>query len=346
MGPLLQWRILGTGAIGHTFARSLAGSTTGKLIAVGSRTQHSADLFGDEHKIPRRYPSYDALLRDKEVEAVYIATPHPMHVEWAIKAANARKHILCEKPLTMNRAEALAVIDAARQNGIFLMEAFMYRCHPQTRTLVELLRAGIIGDVRLIQATFSFHSDYNLHSRLLNKQMGGGSILDVGCYCTAMARLIAGVAIGKDFVEPIDVTGVAHIGAQSGVDEYALALLKFPCGILAQLASGVQVAQESIVRIYGSEGSIFVPSPWMPSYSGGNTTIFVQTAREWSPQAIVVEVNAGLYAIEADTVAAHLQEKQAPSPAMTWDDTLGNMETLDRWRESVGLIYEGEPTRA
>jgi predicted dehydrogenase len=128
-----------------------------------------------------------------------------MHAEWAIKTAEAGKHILCEKPLTLNYPQAMAVIEAAQRNDVFLMEAFMYRCHPQTAKLVELIKDRVIGDVRFIQASFSFHAGVNPESRLLNNALGGGGILDVGCYCTSMARLIAGAALGQRFAEPIEV---------------------------------------------------------------------------------------------------------------------------------------------
>ncbi|MBM4044202.1 MAG: oxidoreductase, partial [Planctomycetes bacterium] len=174
---------------------------------------------------------------------------------------------------------------------------------------------------------------------------GGGGILDVGCYCTSMARLIAGVALGKDFAEPIAVSGCGHIG-QSRVDDYAVASLKFPGGILAQLATGVQLNQESVVRIFGSEGSILVPSPWFCARDGGASKIIVQRKGGKAPREIVVESPAGIYSIEADTVAANIAKRQAPSPAMSWADTLGNMRTLDQWRTAVGMVYDSEKPEA
>ncbi|MEK6572094.1 MAG: Gfo/Idh/MocA family oxidoreductase, partial [Bacteroidota bacterium] len=304
------------------------------------------DSFGKEFQVPRRYASYEALLADKDVQVVYISTPHPMHAEWAIKAAEAGKHVLCEKPLTLNHAEAMAVVEAARTNDVFLMEAFMYRCHPQTAKLVELIRNRVIGDVRLIQATFSFHANFDPESRLFNNQLGGGGILDVGCYCASMARLIAGVALGRDFAEPIEVKGSGHIGEISRVDEYSVASLKFPGGIIAELSAGVQVNLENVVRIFGTEGSILVPTPWVVSRDGGRSKIFVQRKGERRLQEVLIKTKEGLYSIEADTVAANLEKRQALPPAMTWDDTVGNMKTLDLWRESIGFVYDAEKPKA
>ena len=339
MTDKLKWGILGTGSIAKTFARGIAGSKSGQLVAVGSRTQESADKFGEEFSVPRRHATYEDLLADSEVEAVYISTPHPLHAEWAIKTAEAGKHVLCEKPLTLNHAEALAVVEAAEHNDVFLMEAFMYRCHPQTAKLVELLRDKAIGEVRVIQATFSFQSGFNPESRLLNNALGGGGILDVGCYCVSMARLVAGAALGQEFAEPLEVKATAHIGEITRVDEYAVAALKFPGGILAELSTGVQVNQENVVRIFGTEGNILVSDPWIPSRDGGSTRIIVNR-RGQERQEIVIEAEMGLYSIEADTVAAHVENRKAP--AMSPQDSLGNMKTLDLWRVSIGLTYDVE----
>jgi predicted dehydrogenase len=334
----LSWGILGTGRIAGVFAKNLPQSKTGTLAAVGSRTQISADRFGAEFGVPRCHGTYDALLADPTVQAVYIATPHPMHAEWCIKAAKAGKHILCEKPLTLNHAEALTVIAAARRHNVFLLEAFMYRCHPQTLKLVELLREKAIGEVRIIQASFGFHREFNPNQRLFSNELGGGGILDVGCYPVSMSRLIAGVALGQPFANPIDVTGSGHL-ATTGVDLWAVATMKFPGDILATLATSTQVQQDNALRIFGSEGSIIVSQPWGPSRDGGKTTILVERKGK-SPQEIAINSPQPIYAIEADHVAAHIENRQ--SPAMNWDDSLGNMKALDRWRTAIGVVYQSE----
>lgn len=336
----LNWGIIGAGGIARIFARGLAQSRTGTLLAIGSRTQATADLFGEEHHVPRRYGSYQALLDDQDVQAVYVATPHPMHAEWAIKAAEAGKHILCEKPLALNYREALSMVEAARRHDVFLMEAFMYRCIPQTAKLVELVQAGVIGKVQVIQASFSFHAPFQPEGRLWSNALGGGGILDVGCYCTSMARLIAGVATGIDFAEPTSVTGAAHIGVMTRVDEYAVAALTFPGDIIAQLFTGVQAMGNNTVHIFGAEGSILVPVPWVPRSQDGMCAILLKRNDEEKAQEIVVTGNEDLYAIEADTVARYLEARQAPM--MSWDDSLGNMKTLDRWRAAVGMVYDVE----
>lgn len=202
---MINWGIISTGRIASVFAKGLANSKTGKLVAISSRSQTEADRFGiDKHgdflkNTPvRRYGSYEALLEDKDIHAVYIATPHPQHLEWTIAAARAGKHILVEKPIGLNHAEAMIAIDAAKKHNVFLMEAFMYRCHPMIAQIIELLKAGAIGQVRAIQANFAFNaSPPNYESRTLKNSLGGGGILDVGCYCTTFTRLAAGTALAN-----------------------------------------------------------------------------------------------------------------------------------------------------
>ncbi|HBW21922.1 MAG: hypothetical protein A2X28_02010 [Elusimicrobia bacterium GWA2_56_46] len=340
----LRWGILGTGNIARVFAKGLAGCATGELFAVASRTLDKAQTFGKEFNVPVQYGSYEALLSDPKVQAVYVALPHAFHAKWSIRAADAGKHILCEKPIAINHAEACAMVDAARRNDVFLMEAFMYRCHPQTAKLIELLRAKIIGEVRVIQGTFSFQAEYDPANGAFTNELGGGGILDVGCYPVSMARLIVGTALGIAYAEPLEVSGAAHIGERSGIDEWAVCCLKFPGGILAQVSTGVFLAQENVVRIFGSEGDIMIPSPWVPGgRDPGITRIFVRKRGEKHPQEIITETRTGLCSMQADTVAAGIDKRQ--SPIMDWDDSLGNMRALDLWRKAAGITYPADTKR-
>jgi predicted dehydrogenase/aryl-alcohol dehydrogenase-like predicted oxidoreductase len=343
----LKWGILATGNIAKAFANGVLHSNHGQLVAVGSRSKQSADKFGKQFGIKRRHDSYEELLNDPEVQAVYIATPHPSHAEWTIKAAEAGKHILIEKPIGLNVAEAMAMIEAARANDVFLMEAFMYRCHPLTHKLVEILRSGVIGDVKLINATFSFQAGYNENSRILANDLGGGGILDVGCYPVSMARLVAGVQLGKPFANPLKVTGAGKLNPNTGADEYAIGTLEFEGGILAQIATGVLLNQRNVVEIFGDKGNILLTWPWMPGREGGTNDIIVQ--RNGQPREIhAVATDGWLYGIEADTVAEAVAagKRQADSPAMSWNDSIGNIQTLDRWRQAIGLTYNREKADA
>ena len=343
MQQTLNWGILATGRIAGTFARALTSSTTSKLVAVASRTQESATRFGQEHNISRCYGTYQHLLDDPQVQAVYISTPHPMHAEWAIKAARAGKHILCEKPLSMNAAEAAAMIAAARDNRVCLMEAFMYRFHPQTAKVIDLLRKGTIGQIRQIQATYSFNGPFNPQSRLFDKSLGGGGILDVGCYPVSYVRLIAGIANGQDFADPIDLHAVGHLGP-SGVDDWTAAVCRFPGDIIAQLSTALQLQQENGLRIYGSGGQIHLEHAFHPAYWSGQSKITVRLPPPTPLWEITIQADKPLFTIAIDAFAKHAMQgqQQVTWPGMRWDDTLGNMRTLDRWRKEIGLEYEAD----
>jgi len=335
----LTWGILGAGAIARTLVAGIADSASGHLLAIGSRAQASADRFGDEFGVARRYASYDALLADPDVQVVYIALPNHLHAEWAIRAAQAGKHILCEKPLTATLAQAERVVAAARAHDVFLMEAFLYRHHPQTTRLRELLAADAIGDVRLIEASFSFQygpeQTPQNNTRLMREAAGGG-IMDVGCYPISLARLVAGA-------EPEVVTGAAQIGAASQVDEWAVAALRFPGGALASLTCGVGVAVEQRADIWGTRGSLHLTNPWFPAAGEQADATQIVLRRRNAPDEVIAyprQTPAQLYALEVDALARDLATRQ--SAAMTWADTLGNMAALDAWRHAVGLRFPGE----
>ena len=342
--PRLKWGIIGTGSIARAFALGLAQSETGMLTAVGSRSIETADRFGDEYDIPQRHGSYEALLADGEVQAVYISTPHPFHAEWAVKAAEAGKHILCEKPMALNHAQAMAMVEAARENGVFLMEAFMYRCHPQTAKLVELIRDGAIGEVRMIRAAFGFGGGdtINPESRLFSHELAGGGILDVGCYAVSMSRLIAGVAAGKPFENPETVVGAGKLG-ETGIDEWTAAVLRFENGIVAQVSTAVRAPLDNTVVIYGSNGRIEMPNPWAAGRENPAAGIINVTVGG-EARSIEVAAKRTSFAYEADRVAQAIaaDRQEAEWPAMTWADTLGNLSAMDRWRDAIGLTYKLE----
>ena len=338
----IQWGIIGCGTIAGTFARALAESQTGTLLAAGSRRQQTADDFAQQHGATRSYGGYDKLLADNEVEAVYIATPHPWHVEWAIQAAAAGKHILVEKPIGMNRAQAQQAIDAARRHKVFLMEAFMYRCHPQTRRLAELVRDQVIGSVQLIRANFSYQHPFDPDDIIYSNEHGGGGILDVGCYPVSLSRLIAGAAVDKPFAEPIEVKACGFVG-RTQVDEYSAAVLHFENGIVAQVLTGINIDLEhdQWVEVIGDRGRLVVPQPWLiPRQDGSEPSIVMTTGN--GTEHFAVDAPHDLYRYEADEVAHCLHQDRRESAAMSWSDTVGNMEVLDRWRAEIGLTYAAD----
>lgn len=332
----LRWGIIGTGSIAKKFASELPHSRTGCLVAVASRSLEKAQNFAGDFGNIRAHGSYEALLADPEVKAVYISTPHPQHAEWAIACAEAGKHILCEKPLTMNHAEAMVVAEAARRHGVFLMEAFMYKCHPRTAQIWKLVSDGAIGRVRLIQSAFSFRAAFSPESRLFNNALGGGGILDVGCYAASVARMVAGAAVGEPFQNPISVTGAAIL-CETGVDTLAAASLVFPGGILGQISCGVAMNHGADLLIHGDEGWLKVASFWNPpgpievhSLASKETTVIESEAKDFPYK----------YALEADAVADALPKLE--SHLVSISDTLGNMLVLDAWRASAGVKHASE----
>ncbi|MDA0578535.1 MAG: aldo/keto reductase [Verrucomicrobia bacterium] len=344
MSEKVQWGILATGAIAKAFARGLKQSQTGALAAVGSRSAEKAAAFAAEFGAGRAHGSYEALLADPAVQAVYISTPHPQHIEWAVKAAEAGKHVLVEKPMGLNQFEAQVMIEAAVANRVFMMEAYMYRCHPQTARLVELLRDKVIGEVRVITATFSFRAGFDAESRIWSNAAAGGGILDVGGYTTSIARLIAGAATGEPFADPISVTGCGQLHPQTGVDAWAVGTLKFKSGIVATLSTGVGVNQENEVRIFGTEGNIVVPNPYLANRDGAMPGRILVNRGGAEPQDIAIDSPVISFAHEADLCARAIAagRQEVASPGMTWADTLGNLRTLDAWRAAIGLQYEAE----
>lgn len=340
----IRWGILGPGDIAKAFAGGVAGSRTGKLAALGARNSGKEGLT-QTFPGARILDGYQALLDDPDIDAVYIAIPHPGHAEWAIKAAEAGKHVLCEKPLALTAFEADAMIHAARKAGTFLGEAFMYRLHPQTLKLVELIKSGVIGEVRMIKSSFGFAMPgFMPEHRLYANDLAGGGILDVGGYPVSMVRLIAGAATGKPFAEPDKVAGAAHLG-QSGVDEWASALLHFPGGIVAQVSCSISLNQENMLSILGTKGRIEVPDFW---FAGGNRDVglgkidVIHAAGR--REAISVNESRHLYSFEVDAAGEAILagNQEFAWPGMGWADSLGTLRVLDRWRAAVGLEYEIE----
>ena len=336
----VRWGILGPGTIAKTFAAGIEHSSGAKLVAIASRDAKKPGL-AESFPGARILNGYQALLDDSEVDAIYIATPHPGHAEWAIKAAEAGKHVLCEKPIAVSAYEAEAMIQAARKAGTFLGEAFMYRLHPQTQKFVDLVKSGIIGEVRGIKASFGFlMGNPNPNHRLLANDTAGGGILDICCYPVSVARLIAGAAVGKPFADPTKVYGVAHIG-KTGVDEWASALLQFPNDILAEVAGSVGLAHDNTVRVFGTTGWFEVSSPWFATgKQGGSAEIFIHRP-DGKTETITTTEPRWLYSfeIEATGHAIRAGKQEFDPPGMTWADTLGNMKVLDRWRKAIGLEF-------
>ena len=323
----VRWGIIGAGGIAGKFAAGLKDVEGAQLVAIGSRTQEKADAFGDKFAVPHRHGSYEALAADGDVEAVYIATPHPMHRPNSILCLEAGKAVLCEKPFTVNAAEAREVAAVARRKGLFLMEAMWSRFLPPMVKLRELLADGAIGEVRMVMADFGFRCGWNPESRLLNPALAGGGLLDVGVYPISLASMILG--------EPVGVTGLADIG-KTGVDEQAAMVLKCEGGTIAVLATGVRTSTPQEATILGTDGWVRLHAGW---WRGSKFTIYPGGKEA---QDISVPITGNGYNYEADEVARCLAAGKTESDVMPLDETLSIMKTMDELRRQWGLKYPME----
>jgi len=252
VGSIVKWGILSTADINRKVIPGAQASKKVDLVAVASREQARAEAYAREWEIPRAYGSYEELLADAEVEAVYISLPNTLHAEWSIKALEAGKHVLCEKPFTRHPEEVEAAFDAADRNDRLLSEAFMYRHNPQTAKLVELVRDGAIGELWLIRSAFSYGL-YDHENIRLRTDVEGGALMDVGCYNVSGSRLLGG--------EPERVWGEAWYGP-SGTDWIFTGTLRFPDDVLATFDCATALAERDELEAIGSEGSLFLDDPW------------------------------------------------------------------------------------
>lgn len=252
----IRWGILGTGGIAKKVAAAGKPSSEYRLAAVASRELSKAQAFAKEFGSPetKAYGSYDELLADKSVEAVYISFPNSLHHEWTIRCAQAKKHVLCEKPLAVTGLQAQEMINACRENGVLLMEAFMYRCHPAAQLMLETAYSGVIGEVRYIRSSFCFGMT-DLANVRLSAPLHGGVLMDVGCYCVNFSRYIAGQ-------EPVEVSAVAEFGKESKVDEVFSGTLRFANNIHAQFHVSFRGSGYRSTEIMGTKGFLRIENPW------------------------------------------------------------------------------------
>lgn len=339
------WGILGTGKIARIFAKDVQDASRGSVVAIASRNLERASAFAREFGVANAYGSYEALIHDPRVHFVYVATPHTTHVQLAMEAAAAGKHVLCEKPIAVDAVGAARMVAHARESGTFLMEAFAFRCHPQSHRLIQLLEAGEIGELRSVSATFGYDAGTAPTNYLLRRDLAGGSILDVGCYTVALTRQLAGAAVGQPFRDATRVVGAGLLHAERGVDLDATAIAWFPGGFTGQLACSIRTNLDSSVVITGTEGLIRLPAPWLPGRLGGPARIEIHR-RNGPAREIAIGDHRGLYAIEADAVITRAREGRLEAPEMSLADSLGNMAALDWWRAELGVRYDTDPDPA
>lgn len=328
MSVPVRWGILGTGEIAHLFATALMAMEDAAIAAVGSRTQESADAFGDEFKIPRRHPSYRELAEDPEVDLIYVATPHGLHKENTILCLEAGKGVLCEKPFTINRRDAEEVMAVAEKQQVFLMEAMWTRFIPAVRQAMRWIEEGAIGDVRMVHAHFGFRWDAPEGAALFDPAMGGGSLLDVGIYPITLAHMAFGGA-------PNRIQGLPTLG-RNGVDEQATMALGFENGGLAVLSSAIMTEMPTDADIMGTEGMIRLHADF---WNASKVSI---RRGEDEPEVYSFPLICNGYEYEAQEAQECFRAGKLQSETMPHAATLDVLGIMDELRAQWGLKYPME----
>jgi predicted dehydrogenase len=316
MAEAVRWGIVSTADINGKVIPGAHASGHVELVAVASRTQERAEEYAREWDIPRAYGSYDALLADPDIEAVYISLPNTLHCEWSTRALQAGKHVLCEKPLSRHPQEIEAAFAAAEQAGRFLMEAFMYRHNPQTKKLVELVESGAIGELRLVRSTFGY-SLYDEDNIRLRTELEGGALMDVGCYNVSGSRLLGG--------EPERVWGEAWYGP-TGTDWVFTGTMRFPRDVIATFDCGTALTSRDELEAIGSEGSLFLDDPWHCLQPG------IELRRDGDVERIEVEQQDS-YRLELENLSAAIRGEA--EPLLGRDDALGQARVLEALHASA-----------
>ncbi|NMB97260.1 MAG: Gfo/Idh/MocA family oxidoreductase [Clostridiaceae bacterium] len=324
MADKIRWGILGAGNIARKFATGMKVVAGSELLAVGSRSIERAQSFAKEFNIPKTYGSYEEMVKDPELDVVYIATPHTFHKPHALLCLNNGKAVLCEKPFGVNAGEVEEMVQCARKNNLFLMEAMWTRFLPVMYKVKEWITNEAIGEVRMLTADFGFYASINPEGRLFNLQLGGGALLDVGVYPINLASMIFGGA-------PERITGMAHIG-ETGVDEQAAMILGYKNGELAILHTAIRANTHHEARIIGTKGSIIIPDFWRAT----SATFKIDSKDE---EIVEIPFEANGYCYEAREVERCLKEGKLESDLMTWDESISILKTMDELRKQWGLRY-------
>jgi predicted dehydrogenase len=317
---VLSWGLLSTAHINRAVITPLRTSERNELVAVASRSQEKADAYAKERQIPRAYGSYQALLADPEIDVIYNSLPNHLHAAWTIKAVEAGKHVLCEKPLALNVDEVNAIEAAARKHGRVVAEAFMYRHHAQTLKVQELVKDGSLGTVKLIRGSFRYVLSRKGDVRL-RPEWGGGSIWDVGCYPISYARSVLEA-------NPLEVFG-QQVTGPTGIDDTFVGQMRFANDVLAQFDSSFVMPFVALMEIVGSEGTLNIPNPFKPDE---NEKIFLN--RDGKTEIISIE-GQELYIGEVEDMADAIF--LGKEPRISLDDSRGNVLTIRSLLESARM---------
>jgi len=332
----INWGIIGSGSIASAFGHSIKSTSNSKLISVFGRNVDAANAFAKKFNIDVHYQLED-FLSSAEIDAVYVATPHSEHFVHALAAIKNCKHVLCEKPFAMNAYESMILIDLAIQANIFLMEGFMYRMHPQTKNILENL--NIFSDTKekiLIEASFGFAAEVPKDHRLRNPHLGGGAILDIGCYPLTMCKLIAGHLQGAPFAEPKEFSATGQLD-KTGVDLQSHAHLIFSETIEAKISCAINENFANNLVISSNQKSITVDQPWhCGQFQDGKSSIFISISDAGKKEISCLD-EFGLFAREIEHASNCIIEKKLESDFITHAETQSNMFWLDQWRKKIKI---------
>jgi D-xylose 1-dehydrogenase (NADP+, D-xylono-1,5-lactone-forming) len=312
----VKWGILSTARINDLFIAGARESSAIEIVAVASRERERVEAYAHERGIERAHAGYEELLADPQVDVVYISLPNSMHVDWTIRALEAGKHVLCEKPLSRRAADVERAFAVAEREGRILMEAFMYRHHPQTARLLDLIEQGAVGRVRLVRGAFSFNAPDTTNIRL-SAALDGGALMDVGCYCVSGARLIAG--------EPERVSAEQVLGGD-GVDVVFAGTMRFADDVLAHFDCGLALASRDELEVVGDDGSLFLDDPWHCRHP------VIELRRDGRTERIEIDP-ADPYQLEAENMSAAV--RGAVASLLGRDDALGQAQAIEALYEAA-----------
>ena len=324
----IKWGILGAGVIAEKVAGAIKQYPHAELAGVGSRNMEKAEAFAERVSVEQAFGSYEELCQSPDIDIVYIATPHNFHREHTLLALRNGKHVMCEKPFAINLTEAEEMIAEARARKLFLMEAMWTCVMPGMIKLKELLKDRKIGKIKLLEADFGFQAPYCPKSRLFNPDLGGGALLDVGIYPLTFALSLLG--------QPDECSAEATLG-ETGVDELSIYNLKYKNGIMANLKASITQQTECTAKIYGTEGTITIPSDWWHL----NKIIITNGHTE----EIDTSYDCNEYYYEVEEATRCIQNGLTESPVITHEWTLNMMSLMDTLRTKMGLRYPQEAVK-
>lgn len=324
----IKWGILGPGRIAHSFAKGLKSLEDAEIVAVGSRDLEKSQEFAKKYSITNAYGSYQDLVNDKDVDIIYVATPHPFHKDCALLCLNAGKAVICEKPLTINAKESAELIACAKKNQVFLMEGMWTRFLPVTVKVMELISSGIIGDIKMIKADFGFCCGPDPSSRLLNPELGGGALLDVGVYVISYVSMLLG---GET---PLSISSIANIG-ESKVDEEFSAIIGYDGGKIATVSGAIKTNIPQDVMILGTKGRIQIPNFW----HGNSVTVDLDNK---DSQVYQLPFEASGFNYEAAEAIRCIKTGKLESDIMPLSESLTIIKIMDTIREQWSFKYPFE----